>query len=106
MEMDKFQELASSMNREVQMKVTETDLEKEDRMNRVRNRQKEFWTRRMARDIMENVLEEVTRFRAVQGVNMMLEGVLEDVTEHAMINILYKEVLERGPAAWRRWRGR
>ena len=53
----------------------------------------------MVKDIMEDVLRGVTGFRAVQAVNMMLEGVLEDVKEHAMVNAWYNEVLERGCGA-------
>ena len=65
MEMDKFEELTSNMDSEVQMKVTEADLDKEDRLNRVRSRQKEFWTGRMVKDVMEMVLKDVVKFRMV-----------------------------------------
>ena len=42
LEMDMFEEQTSTVDRDVQRKVTETDLDKEDRLNRVRYRQKEF----------------------------------------------------------------
>ena len=99
MEMDMFEEKVNTMDKEIQMEVTEMDLDKEDRLCRVRNRQKEFWTRRMVKEVVEGVLEDVTRFRTTQGVNMVLEGVLEVVVEHALVNTLYKEVLNSGPGA-------
>ena len=99
MEMDRFEEVARNTDTEVQMEVVETDLDREDRLDRVKSRQKEFWTRRMAKDIVEDVLGEVTVFRSTHSVTSVLDGVLEDVVEHSMVNRMYQEIMDSGQSA-------
>ena len=79
--------------------MTEADLDKEDRLCRVKNRQKEFWTRRMVEEVMEDVLDRVIIYRPVQEAQKVLEEVLDEVMEQAWINSLFKEVLDTGPGA-------
>jgi hypothetical protein len=63
-EMDKFEEMASRIDKEMLMEVVETDLDRENRLQRVKTRQQEFWTRKMVKDVMEDVLDRVRQYRA------------------------------------------
>ena len=51
------------------MEVQETDLDREVRLQRVRTRQHEFWTRKMVKDILGDVVEDVFMFRTTHTIN-------------------------------------
>ena len=99
--MDQFEEMTSNVDREVQiqMREAEPDLYKEDRLSRVNTRQREFWTRRVAKEVMEDVLDRVIMYRPVQEAQKVLEEMLDEMMEQAWINTLFKEVLDTDPGA-------
>ena len=72
---------------------------KADRLSRVKTRQREFCTRRVAKEVMEDVLGMVMIYRPVQEAKEMLKWVLEDVGEQSWINTMFREVTDTGPSA-------
>ena len=75
-EMDNFEEVASRVDKELLKEVLETDLDRENRLQRVKNRQQEFWTRKMARDMLEDVLDGVRQYRATELSRKLLEDLM------------------------------
>ena len=53
----------------------------------------------MAKDIVGGLLEDVYMFRSTHTITRLLEYMLEEVTEHAVVNNLFKEVMSAGPGA-------
>ena len=105
-EMDTFEEKENTMDREIQLEVKEMDLDREDRLHRVKKRQKEFMTRRMVQGIIDDLVVDVSRYRQVQMVTWVLEEMLDNVGEHAMVNRVYQEVLDFGPTAMSKLEGK
>ena len=101
MEMDALEEMCSNVDMEVQikMKKAEPDVYKEDRLSRVKTRQREFWTRKAEKEIMEDVLGRVMVYRPVQEAKGMLDWMLEEVIEQAWLNTMFREVTDTGPSA-------
>ena len=98
-EMDTFEEKENTMDKETQLEITEMDLDREDRLHRVKKRQREFMTRRMIQNIMEDLVMDVISFRQGQIVSLVLDEMLDNVEEHAMVNRMYQEVMDIGPTA-------
>ena len=98
-EMDKFEEMVNKEEDMNVMEVQENTLDREVRLQRVKARQQEFLTRKMAKDILGGVLEDVYMFRSTHTITRLLEYMLEEVTEHAVVNNLFKEVMSTGPGA-------
>ena len=71
-------------------------MDREVRLQRVRARQHEFWTRKLAKNILGDMMEDVFKFRSTHTINMILENMLEEVTELAMVNNLFMEVMKAG----------
>ena len=71
LEMDNFEEITNSVDMDIQIEIkkSEADIYKEDRLNRVKARQKEFWTRRLGKEIMDDVLSRVMLYRPIQGAD-------------------------------------
>ena len=73
----------------------ETVVEKEERLERVLIRKKEFLSKNVTRSMLEDVLGMVAGYRVKEGMMDMLEGVLYTVVEEAAINQMVME-LENG----------
>ena len=54
-------------------------------------------TRRMIQNIVEDLVMDVTSFRQGQIVSLVLDEMLDNVKEHALVNKVYQEVLDSGP---------
>ena len=101
LEMDRFEMVTTSVDTDILMEMRDREAEcyKEDRLNRVKARQKEFWTRKVGKEIVDDVLERVRIYRPTKSVEQMMEEVLEDVMEHSLVNNMFKEVVDTGPSA-------
>ena len=97
--MDKFEERASRIDKEVMMEVVETDLDRENRLERVKTRQQEFWTRKVVKNVLEEVMDRARQYRATEISKMIVGDMIVDVWEHAMVNKMFKDVLDSGSGA-------
>jgi hypothetical protein len=98
-EMDRFEERASRIDKEVLMEVVETDLDRENRLERVKTRQQEFWTRKMVKKVLEEVMDRARQYRATEMSKLIVGDMIVDVWEHAMVNKMFKDVLDSGSGA-------
>ena len=98
-EMDKFEEKESTVDMVVQAEAMERDLDKESRFCKIKKKQKEFLARRLVQEVIGDVLMDVAKYRPGKVAKEMLEEVLIDVIEQALVNKMYQEVVEIGPSA-------
>ena len=79
------------------MEVEEEDLIREGRLQRVEKRKREYMSRRLIQDIMEDVVKNVEEYRLKEIATNLLEEVMELVMEMSDINGMVRLVTEYGP---------
>ena len=93
-EKDTFEEIESN---EIAMEVEEEDLIREGRLQRVEKRKREYVSRRLIQDIMEDVVKDVEEYRLKEIATNLLEEVMELAMEMSDINGMVRLVTEYGP---------
>ena len=73
--LSRLQRFMGQVDKEVQREMQEAELDmfKEDRLERVKARQREFWTRKMVKEVMDDVLELVIMYRPAQEAKEVLD---------------------------------
>lgn len=80
----------------MEMETEQDRLEKEQRIARMLARQKSFASKRLVREILDDVMDKVISHADVEMVKEMLDRVLEEVDEEIKLNKILKD-LEQGP---------
>ena len=73
------------------MEVDVVDLDKEDRLRRMEDRKRMFMTRRLCRDILEEILTETVAHRSKEMASNVVEEVLHKMMVEVTVNKLLKE---------------
>ena len=71
-------------------------LEREERLERMKEKKKRFSTRRMVRGVIEDIMEDVVGYADQEMAREIIGNILTVVDEEAKINNMIME-LERGP---------
>jgi hypothetical protein len=77
--------------------IEETALEREERLQRVIVKQKEFQVKKVCMDVLEEMLGRVRQYRTMEMITTMLEGMADQAVEMSMINRMAREAEEYGP---------
>ena len=82
---------------EMEVEDRDTDLLKEERLQRVLRRQSEFRTKKVVGDIVEELLVDVKAYRVTEMMGTMVEDFMNDAVELSTLGSMVRQVVEHGP---------
>ena len=78
------------------MEVDIIDLEKENRLDRMNEKKRIFMTRKLCKEILEEILMETATYRVTEMATNVMERMLNRVIVEATVNKLLKEAEGQG----------
>ena len=90
------QEVQMEIETEMEVDCQEAQLERQSRLERMERRKGEFRTRRMCLDLLDDMMEDVTKYRSKEMSICLLEEVMVDVWEEVAVNSLFINVKSFG----------
>ena len=82
---------------EMEIDDMDEELQREERLQRVLGRKKDFQTKKVVGDILEGMLVDVKRYRVTEMMGALVGDIMNTAVELSTLSSVVRQVVEHGP---------